>query len=398
MLAAVAFLRRFDVETERLVTSYETATQKEMNKLEDDIRKSMKGLGFNVYIFPEGQNLSEVYAEGYASKTMPEAYATKLAESKIMVVNHLLPSLTRKLKWKEQKDRTVLMIGIRGEVPLSHRVKGQKKALINPVAKGKAVLGHELHRGLNLAVGQTFVLHGRKFEVQACNKERGNVDDITIWVDLDEAQEMLGLAGQINAILALECNCFSLDRLGELRREIHKTLPGTQVIEKQSKALARAEARVAAKATAKKRMQELKDNRQALKVKRELSAGVVTVITLVLSMAWVFYLILTNVRERTQEIGILMAIGVLPRKILAAFLGKAVIIGLAGALLGIALLALMGLCPLSFGKGHKLFFELLSVQEVLVAIAVTPLLTCIAAWLPALVAAQKDPAVTLRAD
>ena len=93
-----------------------------MQKLEDDIRKSMKGLGFNIYIFPEGQDLSEVYSKGYASKTMPEEYVYKLANSNIVTVNHLLPTLTQSLEWPEYQ-RQIVLIGIRGQVPISWQTK-----------------------------------------------------------------------------------------------------------------------------------------------------------------------------------------------------------------------------------------------------------------------------------
>ena len=70
-------------------------------------------------------------------------------------------------------------------------------------------------------------------------------------MNLAECQELLDQKGRINAILALECNCASIDRLGsEIRAEISKILPGTKIIEKGSRALARAEARVKAKSTA----------------------------------------------------------------------------------------------------------------------------------------------------
>mgnify|MGYP004057233043 CR=1 FL=1 len=233
-------MAEMNVETARMEVKFEA----EMKAYEDGVRKTMKGLGFNIFIFPEGQELGEVYAEGFASKTMPEEYVSTLANSKIVTVNHLLPSLTRKLKWPE-KERTVILIGIRSEVPIAHR--DPKKPLIDPVKKGHIVLGHELHKPLGLSEGNTTTFMGREFIVGKCHAERGTKDDITVWMHLDECQELLDEKGRINAIKALECNCATLDRLGEIRREIAGILPGTKVIETESKALARAEARNKAK-------------------------------------------------------------------------------------------------------------------------------------------------------
>ena len=129
-LAALCFcgtvlaLRTHDVETEKLTASMEEATRQKMAKLEDEIRKSMKGLGFNIFIYPEGQDMSEVYSQGYASKTMPESYVDTLANTKIVTVNHLLPQLTRKITWPEY-ERTVLLIGRPGRS--AHRTQGSQE-------------------------------------------------------------------------------------------------------------------------------------------------------------------------------------------------------------------------------------------------------------------------------
>ena len=64
-----------------------------MAKLKDDTRKAMLKLGFNVVILPKDQNLSDWYADDYASKYMPEEYVTKLANSRVVTVRHFLPSL-----------------------------------------------------------------------------------------------------------------------------------------------------------------------------------------------------------------------------------------------------------------------------------------------------------------
>ena len=294
----------------------EAETARNMDGLEDAIRKSMKGLGFNIFIYPEGQDMAEVYSQGFASKTMPEEYVTTLANSEIVTVNHLLPRLTRKIKWPEQ-DRTVVLIGVRGEVPLAH--KDPKKPLIEPVPAGK-IVGYELHKSLGLKTGDSIPIFGKKFSVLKGHSERGTADDITIWMNLAECQELLDQKGRINAILALECNCASIDRLGEIRAEISKILPGTKIIEKGSRALARAEARVKAKSTADReklpfsQQTDQRTNESArleeLQYSRERMASVLIPLVAVLCIAVVGVLSFTNVRDRQSEIGIFRAMGV----------------------------------------------------------------------------------------
>jgi ABC-type lipoprotein release transport system permease subunit len=366
----------------------EAKTQAEMKKLEDEIRKSMKGLGFNIYIFPAGQEMSEVYAEGFASKTMPEEYVTKLAESKIVTVNHLLPSLTKKLEWPEQK-RTVILIGVRGEVPIAHR--DPKAPLIDPVTREHLVLGYELHHSLGLKKGDPITFMGREFTVADTYEARGSKDDITIWMNLGEAQEILGEPGKINAIQALECNCATVDRLGEIRAELMKILPDTQIIETQSTALARAEARNQAAATSKAQIELKKSERARLKVERQKLAGLMLPAAMVVSMIWIGLLTFINVRERLPEIGILRAIGVKGRTIMGAFLGRALIAGLIGGILGVIVAEVVRL-P-SSGEA-----PIIEPSEWIIAVLAASLLACLAAWLPSLAAAQRDPADVLRHD
>jgi ABC-type lipoprotein release transport system permease subunit len=395
VLATLAAMRSYDLDSDKIIAAMESDTQAEMRKLEDDIRKTMKGLGFNIYIFPKDQDMGEVYDQGFASKTMPEEYATTLANSKIVTVNHLLPSLTQKLEWPEKK-RTVILIGVRGEVPLAHR--DPKSPLIDPVDKGELVLGYELHRSLGIKEGDTVSFKGRNFKVGKTHPERGTKDDITMWMNLTECQELLDKKGRINAIQALECNCATLDRLGEIRAELMQILPDTQITETGSTALARAESRNNTKETAQKQIAAAKADRERLSQAREKFAGVLMPIVLLFAMVWIAMLALMNVRERVTEIGVLRAIGVGSKVILAAFLSRAVVAGLLGAVAGAAVFAAI------YPMVKERFFHGIAMGQVVgggewfVPLLAAPLLAAVSAWLPSLMAAQKDPADVLRHD
>jgi len=335
--------------------------------------------------------LSDLYADDFASKYMPEEYATRLAKSRVVTINHILPSLQQKVKWPEH-ERTVLLMGVRGEVYMQ---SAQQKPLLEPVVPGTMIVGHELARNLALNAGDKSKLMGREFTVAKVNPERGNKDDITVWIALSEAQELLGKPGLINGILALDCTCDTMDRLGRIRPEIARILPDTQIIEYASQALTRAEARQRAAAEAQASIQREKDGRAKLRGEREALASVLVPVVMVGSAVWIGLLALANVRERRGEIGILRALGLRSRQILLIFLGKAVVIGVAGAWLGYisgrAIAAVWretpGVSPIQIG-----FIDLRLLLLVLVA---TPLLAALASWLPAMIAAQQDPAEVL---
>ncbi len=195
--------------------------------LEDAMRKHMLGLGFNILILPQAQSRSELLLNGMTA-TMPESYVDKLGQSDIVTVNHLLPSVTRRVLWPEQ-DREVILIGTRGEVPIQHRES--KKPLLEEVAEGKMVVGYEIGKELGLKVGDTVLFQKQELTISATHPARGSSDDVTVWINLRQAQEVLGMQNLINAILALECECAG-DRISAVRAEIEAILPGTQVIEK----------------------------------------------------------------------------------------------------------------------------------------------------------------------
>ena len=364
-----------------LLSSHDLRTEDMLRGMEDDLRKITKGMGFNIVILPEGQNLSDFFAEDYASRYMSEEYVTRLADSRIMTVRHLLPSLQQKLVWPE-RSCTIILVGVRGETPLLHR--SPRKPMMDAVPPGGMVLGHALGSRLGLGVGDKVRLMAREFTVTAVHKQRGTKDDITAWIDLAAAQELLDKRGLINAILALECNCAWAD-LPKVREEIAGVLPGTQVIERTSKALARAEARNAgAKARA-----ELRSEREGL-------ASVLVPVVIAACGAWVMLLSLTNVRDRRGEIGVLRALGMRSSQILLIFLLKALIIGLVGGALGYlsgwTVGGLLGDGPSGLDGLRRLFRP-----EVLgLALAGAPALALVGTWIPALAAAQTDPARTLK--
>lgn len=398
LVGALTLLDVYDAHTAKILEAKEAETSERMAALEDEMRRAMLNLGFNIVILPQDQNLADWYAEDYASKYMPEEYVTRLATSNIVTVRHLLPSLQQKIRWPEQK-RTIILIGTRGEVPNAH--KSPLNPLIQPVPKGKIVLGYELHDGLGLKVGDKVTLLGQGFEVHRCHDQRGSKDDITAWIDLDQAQALLEKDGLINAILALECKCAWAD-LAKVREEIGAILPETQIIEQQTKALARAEARTKVAAEAQAALAREKAHRNQLRGQREELAAILVPLVMVACAVWIGLLALGNVRQRRSEIGILRAIGFRSKQILLVFLSKAFAMGLLGGAVGLGVGFLagkwLGAALDSIGAEGANLSVPFNPQLALLALVVAPLLAALASWIPALLAAQQDPAETLREE
>ena len=393
VVAVVAVLDAYRVQTDAVLADYQEDVSRSGEELADSMRKITKGLGFNVLILPAQQNLSDYYSDGYAAATMPEEYVDRLASMRIMTVDHLFPVLERSITWPEQGDRRFILIGIRGEVPLQGG--DTKKPLVQPVPEGGIVLGSVLASDLSLDKGDVTTLMGGEFKVHEVYAPRGSKDDITAWVPLATAQAMLGQAGQINAIQALNCNCASLNMLQEVPDEIEAKMPGVRVIMQVDPAVARAEARNKANAQAKAALAEAAANRASLGQRLAGFASVLVPLVVLGGGVAVGLLAWSNVRERRGEIGILRAIGVRSSQVLCVFLAKALLVGVVGAGVGIAVGVAVGWLNAPAHLRDILTTLLIASAATLL---IAPLLTVLASWLPALIASRQDPAGVLRAE
>jgi hypothetical protein len=392
VVAAICLMDRYNQRSQLRAEDEKVKLGQRMRKLEDDYRKISLDLNFNLMILPKEQNMADFYAADFAAKLMPEAYAQQLADAHVATINHIVPVLQQRIAWPERK-RTIQLVG--ASAPMVLKGKGAKSALQQPVAPGHVVVGYELHRSLGLAVGKTLALFGQPLVISALEPQRGDQDDITLWINLPEAQKLLDKEGQINAILAIECNC-APNLLATIRGDVARVLPDTQVIELASKALARAEARDSAAAEATEAVARQQASRAAEGRQRVRLFAVLIPVVIGACAVWAGLLALGNVRARIAEIGILRTLGVPSLKVLTIFLSRAVLIGLAGGLLGFLagwLGSWLGENRLSGGPLLGSRFSPLLCAAVLLLV---PLFSALASFLPAIWAAGLDPVESLK--
>jgi putative ABC transport system permease protein len=394
LVSTLTLLRIDQAQTNALLAQKQAAVEAAGLKLEDAMRVITKGLGFNVIILPEDQDLNELHLEGALSKTMPESLVDKLSQSDILTVNHLLPTVVKKMTWEEH-NLPILVYGTRGEVPIMHR--DPKKPLLDAVPRDQMIVGFEIAQKLGLKEGEQTTLMGTEFTIIKTHGQRGNLDDSTVWLNLKQAQEMFGMQNLIHAIQALECHCAG-DRITAIRKEIAGILPGTQVIERGPPALARAEARNTAKETAEAALEREKASRAAVRAQRERMASVVIPVVLVASAMWIAFLAYGNVRERRSEVGVLRAIGYTSGKISGLFLGKFLIVALVGAFIGYVAGSVIGV---GLGEGHMNLGALQNQfipTDLAIASGLALFISTVGSWIPAMMAVKLDPAEILQRD
>jgi len=382
-----------------LIAGYRQETRAQLHRLDDTTRRYMRDMGFNLMIVHRDNDMSNFWAADFAQKTMPQEYVERLAnDEQLTKVTHLVATLQQKIDWQ---NRNVLLVGYLPETPQPHRAatkfaKRREQELKKRLPMGENIEPGTVHLGHNLAAGrkegQTVDVLGRPFQIAKILPERGSKEDITIKMNLTDAQQLLKKPGEINQILALECQCVVGD-LSLIREQLENALPEAKVTEYRSIAIARARQRQAVKA-----------NRETQQARMQLLAYVTTSLVVLASALWVGLLTLANVRERRTEIGILRALGKGSGTIVGLFLGKAILVGLLGAgigfvlgtgigyVLGSDLPRWLGAQPL-YRAGEYFSFPYLLL---LIALLGAPLLSAVASYLPTLSAVLQDPAVVLR--
>ncbi len=397
LVATLTLVEGHTVQAESLAVIHEESTLSLMRTVEDDYRKITKDMGYNVLLLSAEQDMAAYLDQGYATEHMPESFVDDLAASKVMTIRHLMPTLQHRLEWPEQDNTPIILLGTRSEYTLNYRPPS--KPVIDSVSPGKVRIGHVLHEKLGINEGDTVTVLGKSFEVIKVHGPKGNEDDISVWMHLSEAQALLNMPDTINAIMALSCHCAD-SSLGKIQNEINKILPETQVLQLAAQTQARADTRDRAASLSLEATEDQSAYHHDLRQRREAMAAWLVPVVILGAICWVGFLMLGNVRARRDEIGILRALGFGAWNLVQVFFARALLMGLIGAGIGMVLGVVIAT---SWGKAEGLLFSdavwsLVQPQWVLTIFIATPVLACVATWIPALIAAQQDPADVLGRD
>lgn len=181
------------------------------------------------------------------------------------------------------------------------------------------LIGQGLANVMDVAVGDRITMVGNSTHEQTRQRTMtivgiydlgvASIEKGTIYMSLNEAQQLFGLDGQVTKIV------INLDQIGQesgVVDTIHAQIPGYEIETWETSS------------------PELKT---AIEMDKTM-VGIFGIIMLGIAAIGILNLLMMAVFERTREIGVLGALGLKPRQITILFLLEGILIGAAGAMLG----------------------------------------------------------------
>lgn len=362
------------------------------------VAKQMSELGANVLLLPKNASLQDYYGADANGETMPEEYGSQLLLADIAGVEHIAPKLSVKTEL-DGKNITVTGILPQSEfdaqatwngVPAFKKSCGTaackkraalddgshspaetlaKSRFVSELAKDEVIVGSDAAQMFGLQSGKSVLLFdGRQFQVAGVMPATGTVDDGRIFAHLHTVQRLAKAGENVNVIEIMAC---CEDAAGGLVSQLREQFPDAKVLT----------------------ITQVVDTQLAINRLMTRISYLFFAILLVVGVASIAGTMFANVTERRREIGTLMALGATPSLIARLFLGKALLIGLAGGAIGyvIGTALAVGLGPNWAG---------VAVQPVpslaLVAVVLAATVALVSSYLPARRAALIDPCLCFR--
>jgi predicted lysophospholipase L1 biosynthesis ABC-type transport system permease subunit len=323
---------------------------------ESSVHELAHRLGKNMLVVPAAADLEAFHAGRPGREALPDSMKATIAASPL--AQHVRGMQLRLHGEVEVGGAAMRLVGDDGFSP--------QAASMNPAP---AVLGPAAARRLGVDRGGTFQVAGRGLSVlDVADPAPDGLDD-AIFVPLPIAQLMLQRPGEISAARLAGCWC-SID-VAALGTEIEKLLPGSRAI-------------TVAGTLAAQKGSVAEMNRWSGPM---YAAGAVLVTGLVAA------LVASQARRRTNELGLLVAIGAPPARVAFAFVAQSAVLGAIAGAIGWALAV-----PASRWVGERVLGTAVSPPAGLfwTAVAIAAVVSAVASSIPALRAAAQDPTVVLR--
>jgi putative ABC transport system permease protein len=251
----------------------------------------------------------------------------------------------------------------------SHLLEGRT---FRPGEKNVALLGRVLALNLGKKVGDELDVAGEKFRVIGIYESDSLFESGAMVVPLETLQRMMGREGQVTGFV-IQARSSDPAAIDALRKRIETEIPGVAATPARDYVQRDVQIRLV-----------------------KVMAWATTVVALVLGSVGMLNTMIMAVFERTQEIGVLRALGWRRSRVLRLILGESVCLGLFSAAIGMVL-ALVGLRTLLLAPTARGFIDPNLPPVVLFfGLILGLLLSVLGGVYPAVRAASLDPSEALR--
>jgi putative ABC transport system permease protein len=303
---------------------------------EHAVAEKLEALGANVLLLPQGVSLQDYYSADSHGATLPEEYASQLALANLEGVQQVSPKLSVPVELNEHRatltgilpqNELAQMAAWQSVNVFSHAHAGCKRAAslddsnrpeTENLARGRYLrdlAAHEVYVGADVAAsagtkaGDVVTLLGLPFQVAGIVPPTGTLDDSRIFAHLHTVQQLTDKGASVNVIEIMAC---CEDAAGGLVGQLEDMFDDAKVVT----------------------ITQVVDTQVAVNQLMTRLSYLFFAILLVVGVASIAGTMFANVAERRREIGTLMALGASPSLVSRLFLTKAVVIGLAGGMLG----------------------------------------------------------------
>jgi putative ABC transport system permease protein len=359
------------------------------------VSEKLEALGANVLLLPQGVSLQDYYAADAHGATLPEEHATQLALANLEGVQKISPKLSVPA---ELNGRRVTLTGILPQSEFEAKAAWQsvelfsnahanckKKAalqddnrsdtenlahgrFVREIADDQVFIGADVAKLARVNGGDRITLLGQPFTVAGVVRPTGTVDDGRVFAHLHTVQRLADKGQAVNVIEIMAC---CEDAAGGLTGQLADLFPDAKVVT----------------------ITQVVDTQVAVNRLMARLSYLFFAVLVVVGAASIAGTMFANVTERRREIGTLMALGATPSLVSRLFLGKALVVGLAGGAAGY-----LGGTILAVALGPN--WAGVPVQPLPslggVAIVLAGIVALVASYLPARRAALVDPCLCFR--
>lgn len=342
--------------------------------LRADMDERLTQYGSNLIVMPEAAEMNLSYG-GMSIASTGSGEIPRLTESDVEAVRAIpsaasmsavVPVLLEPIQVQGRP-----LLGLGADLETSRRFKPWWKLEGRlPGGSEEVLVGLNVRNELGLELGDEVVISGRPFKISGVLWETGGEEDNLVFFELPVLADLTGRTGTVNLVEVTAANTDIIDRL---TAEIQEALPEASVASVKS---------------------SIEFTEQANSALADFGLAV-TLLIVVIAGAVVMVTMLTAVKERQKEIGVMRAVGFKRRHIASLVLLESAMLSSAGAVVG-TVGGLLGAAVAPRLVGDLSLGLVVDPLVILASVGVAFTVGLSAALYPAWRAADLDPVTALK--